>query len=131
MNVNIVTSVDTPDIDNHQNITIDNLDDIPSNVCTSVVLNGTLHYLTNNQTQSLLGKVRHQGVVSISGTDAMETATQFCWGNIDLDTFSALTADRRRQHTILSVKAILEHHGYVVETASTDNLSFYIRAKRP
>jgi len=131
MNVNIVASVDVPLIENHQNITIDNLDNIPANVCTSLVLNETLGYLTNDQVQLLLGKVRHQGVVSINCPDAMETATQFCWGNIDLAAFSMLTANRRQQHTLLSVRTILEQNGYTIETATTNNLAFYIRAKRP
>ena len=131
MNLNVVTAQDAPLIADHENLLIGELDKLPASLCKSLTRNNTLNYLTNEQFKNLLSKIRHGGVISISAPDAMEIATALCWGQIDIAAFSSLTTNRASQYTLLEVKNIFEQHGYVVENASIQNLSFYIRARRP
>ena len=60
----------------------------------------------------------------------MEIATALCWGKIDVNTFSSLTSNMHKQYCLVDIKNILEHKGYIVETASIQDLAFHIRAKR-
>jgi hypothetical protein len=131
MNLNLVVAQDAPTIADHENLLIGESDKLPASLCKSLTLNNTLNYLTDEQFKHLLSKVRHGGVVSISAPDVMEISTALCWGQIDVDTFSSLTTNRASQHTLLEVKNIFEQHGYAIESASIQNLSFYIKARRP
>ena len=131
MNVNVVMTEDAPVIDNHQNFLINQLEGVPQSACKSLVLNGNLGYLTDMQFKTVLTKIRKGGVISITASDVMEIATALCWGKIDVNTFSSLTSNMHKQYCLMDIKNILEHNGYVVETASIQDLVFHIRAKRP
>tara|TARA_R100000306_G_C4376625_1_gene142201 strand:- start:1790 stop:2185 length:396 start_codon:yes stop_codon:yes gene_type:complete len=131
MNVNLVIREDAPVIAGHQNILFTQLDQIPPSACKAVVLNDTFNYLTDEQSEILLGKVRHGGTLSISSPDAMVVATSFCWGIIDIKVFSSLTSHKVQQHSLLDVKSKLENNGYIIEIANITEMSFYIKAKRP
>ncbi len=131
MNINLVVNTETPPIEGHENLLISEIDNLPASLCKSVALNNTINYLSPEQFQGLLAKVRHGGVVSVNAPDAMEVSSALCWGRIDINTFSSLTSNRLQQCTLLDTKALLEQHGYIVEVASIKDLSFYIRARRP
>ena len=131
MNVNVVMTEDAPMVDNHQNFLVNQLEGVPQSACKSIVLNGNLGYLTDMQLKAVLTKIRKGGVISITASDAMEIATALCWGKIDINTFSSLTSNMQKQYGLMDVKHILEHNGYVEETATIQDLAFHIRAKRP
>ena len=118
MNLNLVLSNDAPAVESHQNVLISDLDKVPSRGCRSFILNHPINYLTD-------------GIVSITSPDAMEAASALCWGNIDMNAFSALTANKNKQYSIIEVKSLLEQEGYKIENATINELVFYIRAQRP
>ena len=131
MNVNIVTDQNARSVENHENLLITEVDNLPDSLCKSVTLNNTLNYLTDEQFRQLLNKVRHGGIVSVSAPDVVEISTALCWGQIDVPTFSSLTANRVSQYSLLQIKNVFEQSGYIIEIASINNLSFYIKARRP
>jgi hypothetical protein len=131
MNVNLVTDQDARSVENHENLLITEVDKLPDSLCKSVTLNNTLNYLTDEQFRQLLNKVRHGGIVSVSSPDVMEISTALCWGQIDVPTFSSLTTNRVSQYSLLQIKNVFEQSGYIIESASIHNLSFYIKARRP
>jgi len=131
MNLNLVLSNDAPAVESHQNVLISDLDKVPSRGCRSFILNHSINYLTDEQLYKVLDKIRHGGIVSITSPDAMEAASALCWGNIDMNAFSALTANKNKQYSIIEVKSLLEQEGYKIENATINELVFYIRAQRP
>ena len=48
-----------------------------------------------------------------------------------MNAFSALTANKNKQYSIMEVKSLLEQEGYKIENATINELVFYIRAQRP
>tara|TARA_R100000306_G_C4353663_1_gene131497 strand:- start:158 stop:553 length:396 start_codon:yes stop_codon:yes gene_type:complete len=131
MNVNLVATNDSPSIENHNNILIEEINNIPSRGCKSLILNHVLNYLTDEQLEEVLEKLRHGGSISVTSPDAMEASSALYWGTIDINTFSSLTAGRLKQYTILDVKNFFEQRGYSVETATIQDLSFHVKARRP
>lgn len=131
MNINLVTRDDSPSIADHQNILIENLEQLPNNICKSIIINGTFNVLNSNQCDLLIHKIRHNGILQISSVDAMELAFAFTQGSIDINQFTSLTQHSQQQHTLLETKAFLEQRGYIIETAGIKDLTFYIKAKRP
>ena len=131
MNVNLVATNDSPSIENHNNILIEEISNIPSRGCKSLILNHVLNYLTDEQLEEVLEKLRHGGSISVTSPDAMEASSALYWGTIDINTFSSLTAGRLKQYTILDVKNFFEQRGYSVETAAIQDLSFHVKARRP
>ena len=133
MNINLVLHP-TPQEDTHsdyENVLLNQIHTIPASICTNISINHTLNYLTNDQLISLLGKIRHGGVMSISSFDAMEMARALYWGEIDVHKLSSLTANSQAQHSLLEMKAFFEQNGYIIDTAYLNGLSFNIKAKRP
>ena len=132
MNINLIANTnEDPTPQGYENILINDIDKIPANICTSLMLNDTLNYLTNDQFQLLLGKIRHGGTISISSPDAMEIAKALYWGQINLEKFSSLIIDNKSQHSLIEIKNFFEQSGYTVEAASINEFSFLIKAKRP
>ena len=131
MQINLVNNTETPSLEHHSNILPADLDKIPPNICTSVILNNTLNYLTHEQLVSLFGKIRHNGSITINSLDAMETARAMYLGEINVQQLSSLTTNHLTQHSLLEIKNLFEQHGYTIEIANIDNLTFYIKAKRP
>ena len=131
MNVNLVAASDTPSIENHNNILIQDIKSIPSRGCRNLILNHILNYLTDEQIEEILGKIRHGGSVSVTAPDAMEVSSALYWGTIDINTFSALTGGRLKQYTVLDIKTLFEQKGYAIEIANIQDLSFYVKANRP
>ena len=97
----------------------------------SLILNQTLQYLTKDQLQALLTKVRHNGMINISTLDILQLSAALYHGHINAETFSSMVEDTKTQYTLLDTKAFFEQQGYVVQTAGTQDFSFYIRAQRP
>jgi hypothetical protein len=131
MNINLVTRDDSPSIADHQNILIGNLEQLPNNICKSIIINGTFNVLNPNQCDLLIHKIRHNGILQISSVDAMELAFAFTQGSIDINQFTSFTQHSQQQHTLLETKVFLEQRGYIIETAGIKDLTFYIKAKRP
>jgi len=132
MNLNLILDSDQNNApQNYENVLINDIDKIPPSICKNLLINNTLNYLTSDQFNLLLQKVRHGGVVSINSPDAMEMARALYWGEIDLHKLSSLTANNKTQHSLLEIKNIFEQSGYIIESASINNLSFYIEVKRP
>ena len=131
MNLNLVVAEEAPAIADHENILLNQIENIPQHSCKSLVLQETLNYLTLEQFYTTLEKIRHQGVITISSPDAMAISTALCWGKINMETFSNLTSNRICQYTLLDTKSQLEQRGYAIEIANTNEMSFYIRARRP
>ena len=88
MNVNLVMSNDTPVIENHQNVLMSELNSLPPRGCKSLILNHVINYLTDEQLQQILEKIRHGGSVSVTSPDAMEAASALHTGLIDMNLFS-------------------------------------------
>ena len=134
MNINL-TSPNTisQDIPNHNNILITEIDTIAANICTNVIINQTLNYVTYQQIELLLSKIRHGGTIVINSIDTMELAKALYWGKIDLSKFSELTSNTVAQHSIIELKTLFERHGYIIDTAhiNVESLSFTIKVRRP
>ena len=124
MNVNLVMSNDTPVIENHQNVLMSELNSLPPRGCKSLILNHVINYLTDEQLQQILEKIRHGGSVSVTSPDAMEAASALHTGLIDMNLFSTLTSNRLKQYSLLDAKTFFEQQGYAVETAVIQDLSF-------
>lgn len=131
MNINLVINKDSSPINNYQNVLIENIEQLPNSACENLIINKTFNYLTDKQFQLLMHKIRHNGTITISSLDAMELAFALSQGKIDIKTFSSLTRHTQEQHTLLEIKMFLEQNGYKIETAAINDLTFYIKAKRP
>lgn len=131
MNVNLVMANDTPVIESHQNVLMSELNSLPARGCKSLILNHMLNYLTDEQINEVVGKIRHGGSISVTSPDAMEAASALHAGSIDMTLFSTLTSNRLKQYSLLDAKSLFEQQGYVIETAVIQDLSFYIKANRP
>ena len=133
MNINLVKNP-TPKENipaDYEDVLLNQIQTIPASICANISINHTLNYLTNDQLISLLGKIRHGGIISISSFDAMEIARALYWGEIDIQKFSSLIANSESQHSLLEIKSFFEQNGYVIDTAYLSGLSFNIKAKRP
>ena len=133
MNINLVIHP-TPNeqaSSDYEEVILNQIHTIPTNVCSNMSINHVLNYLTNEQLVSLLGKMRHGGIISISSFDAMQMAKALYWGEIDIEKFSSLIVNNQTQHSLLEMKTFFEKNGYVVDTAYLNGLSFNIKAKRP
>ena len=131
MNINLIRNNDAPSVQEHENVLIEQMDEIPPNACVSLILNQTLQYLTKDQLQALLTKVRHNGMINISTLDILQLSAALYHGHINAETFSSMVEDTKTQYTLLDTKAFFEQQGYVVQTDGTQDFSFYIRAQRP
>ena len=101
MNVNLVIDPNSEPVIDHENVVITNLDNIPISSCQSLIINSVLNYLTNDQLQLILTKVRHQGTISISCVDAVLLTSAFYRNEIDLPTLSSLVRGSNDLHTLV------------------------------
>ena len=134
MKINLITSMDNPPlVPDHDNITMDNIDQINNSICQSIILNNILKFLTQEQFESILRKIRHGGIITIYAPDIMEMSKALYWGTIDLPKFSSLVSHSVTYHTVKDIKNLLEQRGYIIEEANinTESLTFSIKAKRP
>ena len=132
MNVNLVIDPNSEPVIDHENVVITNLDNIPISSCQSLIINSVLNYLTNDQLQLILTKVRHQGTISISCVDAVLLTSAFYRNEIDLPTLSSLVRGSNDLHTLVELQTMFQNNGYMIESAgTTDNLSFYLKVTRP
>ena len=133
MNVNLVINP-TPKGNmpsDYEDVLLNDMHAIPASICANISIDHTLNYLTNDQLVSILGKIRHGGMISVSSFDAMEMARALYWGGIDMQKFSSLIANSVSQHSLLEIKSFFEQNAYAVDTAYLNGLSFHIKAKRP
>ena len=135
MKINLVKSIsDTPpDVTEHNNIAIDQIDGIGNNICQSLIIQDVLQYLSLEQLEAVLSKMRHGGTITIHCIDMLEVAKALYWGTIDLSRLSSLMSGAITYHSAIATKSFLEQRGYIVEQANinTESLSFIIKAKRP
>jgi len=136
MNINLIMRADmpaeqTPSVDGCDNIAIDQLAQVPPSVCQFIRIDEqVVGYLSPPDLGVIVQKLRHGGTLSVSGPDAMEVATEFCWGHIDIQQFSNFISNRGIQHTRQDVQNVLQQAGLIIEASSTSQLIFNIRAKR-
>tara|TARA_R100000808_G_C2146669_1_gene154607 strand:- start:1589 stop:1984 length:396 start_codon:yes stop_codon:yes gene_type:complete len=131
MNINLVLNNDIPPIPDHQNILINDLDNVPASACSSIVVHQTLNYLNGEELTKLISKLRHTGMISISSMDIMQATRDFYRNDLSLNDFSLLIANQKLQHTLLEIKQFLESQQLEVQYAGSQDLYFQIRAKRP
>ena len=133
MNINVIQNQNDntfapPD---YENISINDIDNLAPNVCTNIVLNNTLNYLTLEELNKLLGKIRHGGTISINSLDATEIAKALYFDKINIVQFSTLISNQQTQHSLLELKAFFEQQQYKIENAAIKDLFFYIKVQRP
>ena len=132
MNINLVVDPNTPTIPDHENIILNDIMNIPTTSCQSVVMNNVVNYLTDEHIVAVLEKIRHNGTITISSIDATLLASRFYRNDIDLQTFSKAVQGSYQQHTLIEMRDMFQNHGYEIESATTvNNLSFYLKVKRP
>jgi len=133
MNVNVIQNQNdnTPPPPDYENILVNNLDQLSPNICVDVVFNNTLNYLTTQQLTELLNKIRHGGTISIASSDVVELTKAFYFDRIDIAQFSALISNQQTQHSLIELKTFFEKNQYNIENASINDLSFYLKVKRP
>ncbi len=131
MKFNIVTNYETPPLEDHENLQLGELDTIPDSSCVSAILDGTFNYMTDDQIESLCLKIRHGGIISISSPDVLEISGALYHGRINLASFSDLTSQRLRQHSLMDAINIFQSRGYTIETASIKDFHFLLKVKRP
>jgi len=131
MNINLVLNNDIPPIPDHQNILINDLDNVPTSACSSIVVHQTLNYLNGEELTKLISKLRHTGTISISSMDIIQATRDFYRNDLSLNDFSLLIANQKLQHTLLEIKQFLESQQLEVQYAGSQDLYFQIRAKRP
>ena len=131
MNINLVVDPNTPTIPDHENIILNDITNIPTTSCQSVVMNNVINYLSDEHIATVLEKIRHNGTITISSIDANLLASSFYRNDIDLNAFSNFVRGSYQQHTLIEMRNMFESRGYTIESASiTDNLSFYLKVKR-
>ena len=134
MKINLVKSIsDTSDnIPDHNNIAIDQIDEIANTICQSIIIENVLQYLSLEQLEIVLSKMRHGGTITINCIDMLEIAQALYWGKINLDQLSSLVSGSVRYHSIIETKNFLEQRGYIIEQAkiNIESFSFLIKAKR-
>ena len=133
MNINLTASTDTLAPADYTNVHIKDINEIKANVCKNLRIHNTLNYLTTQQLESLLGIMRHGGVISIISPDTMELAKALYWGNINLMQFSQAVMQNITHHSIIELRQFFEQHQYIIEIASNDltTMSLNLQVKRP
>ena len=134
MNINLITSTtnNPTSVTDHDNVTINHIDQINNSICQSIILNDVLRHLTQAQFETLLHKIRHGGTITIHSPDILEMAKALYWGTIDLSKFSSLISPAITYHSAIDIKLFLEQHNYIIEeiTVDIESLTFMIKAKR-
>ena len=132
MNINLIRNEDTEPVIDHQNILIENINNIPAASCQSLIMNDVLNYLTLEQFQILIQqKIRHGGRISISSVDAIRLASAFYRNEINIEVFTSLVKQTTTQHTLVELQQLFQNSGYVIESAGINSLSFFLKVKRP
>ncbi len=135
MKINLITSTmnDSPSIADHQNILLDKIDEVNNGLCTSIMMQHVLQYLSIQQLENVLSKLRHGGILNIHAIDISLLAKGLYWGEIDIQKFSSILEGSISYHSAEFLKAFLEQRGYVIEHVAMDidTFSFILRAKRP
>ena len=135
MKINLIRSIsdNPPDVTEHNNIAIDQIDGIGNSICQSLILQDVLQYISLEQLKILLNKMRHGGAITIHCVDMFEVAKALYWGTIDVDRLSSLISGAISYHSVITIKSFLEQQRYIIEEAhvNVESLSFIIKAKRP
>lgn len=135
MKINLVRSVSdaSDNVAEHNNIAIDQIDRIGNNICQSLILENILQYLSSEQIEILLSKMRHGGVITINCIDMLEVAKALYWGTIGIPDLSSLISGATTYHSAIATKTFLEQRGYVIEevTINEETFFFIIKARRP
>ena len=132
MNINLVRHESAEQAIDHENVLIENINNIPTASCQSLIMNDILNYLTNEQFQMLIQeKMRHEGIIALSSVDAIKLAAAFYRNEINIETFSSLVKQTTAQHTLIELQKLFQDNGYVIESAGINSLSFFLKVKRP
>ena len=132
MNINLIRNEDAEQAIDHENVLIDNINNIPTAGCQSLIMNDILNYISNEQLQTLIqGKMRHGGTIVISSVDAIRLTSAFYRNEINIEVFSSLVKETTSQHTLTELQSLFQNNGYVIESAGTNALSLFLKVKRP
>mgnify|MGYP003637287354 CR=1 FL=1 len=132
MNINLIRHEDAEQAIDHENVLIDNINNIPTAGCQSLIMNDILNYISNEQLQTLIqGKMRHGGTIVISSVDAIRLTSAFYRNEINIEVFSSLVKETTSQHTLTELQSLFQNNGYVIESAGTNALSLFLKVKRP
>ena len=132
MNINLIRNEDAEQAIDHENVLIDNINNIPTAGCQSLIMNDILNYISNEQLQTLIqGKMRHGGTIVISSVDAIRLTSAFYRNEINIEVFSSLVKETTSQHTLTELQSLFQNNGYVIESAGTNALSRFLKVKRP
>ena len=132
MNINLIRNEDAEQAIDHENVLIDNINNIPTAGCQSLIMNDILNYISNEQLQTLIqGKMRHGGTIVISSVDAIRLTSAFYRNEINIEGFSSLVKETTSQHTLTELQSLFQNNGYVIESAGTNALSLFLKVKRP
>ena len=132
MNINLIRNEDAEQAIDHENVLIDNINNIPTAGCQSLIMNDILNYISNEQLQTLIqGKMRHGCTIVISSVDAIRLTSAFYRNEINIEVFSSLVKETTSQHTLTELQSLFQNNGYVIESAGTNALSLFLKVKRP
>lgn len=135
MKINLIRSIsdNPPNVAEHDNVVIDQIDGIGNSICQSLILQDVLQYISLEQLKILLNKMRHGGAITIHCVDMFEVAKALYWGTIDVIGLSSLISGAISYHSVITTKSFLEQQGYIIEEAhvNVESFSFIIKAKRP
>ena len=132
MNINLIRHKNADSVIDHENVLIDNINNIPTAGCQSLIMNDVVNYISNEQLQMIIqGKMRHGGTISISSVDAIRLTSAFYRNEINIEVFSSLVKETISQHTLNELRDLFQNNGYIIESAGTNSLSLFLKAKRP
>ena len=123
MNINLIRHEDAEQAIDHENVLIDNINNIPTAGCQSLIMNDILNYISNEQL--------HGGTIVISSVDAIRLTSAFYRNEINIEVFSSLVKETTSQHTLTELQSLFQNNGYVIESAGTNALSLFLKVKRP
>ena len=132
MNINLIRHKNADSVIDHENVLIDNINNIPTAGCQSLIMNDVVNYISNEQLQMIIqGKIRHGGTISLSSVDAIRLTSAFYRNEINIEVFSSLVKETTSQHTLTELQSLFQNNGYVIESAGTNALSLFLKVKRP
>jgi hypothetical protein len=80
--------------------------------------------------RNLLGKLHHQGELTISGINTYEVARQFATGKINLDKYNELTYSGNCGLSFEDIAAFLKSNGHTILEKKLSGFYFVIKSRR-
>ena len=112
MNINLIRHKNADSVIDHENVLIDNINNIPTAGCQSLIMNDVVNYISNEQLQMIIqGKIRHGGTISLSSVDAIRLTSAFYRNEINIEVFSSLVKETISQHTLTELRDLFQNNG--------------------